>query len=127
MSFDKMLKSSMTEIAAFSKKNAKKYSILRDLHVARLACKTKEARTLIDTILIPFQGDLQKERLLFDAKMSKIWKGTKPKEIPNDAQKNLDDALKKAAKSIESDGGPKTKYNSNPSHKNWIQIESFSQ
>jgi len=126
MDFNSILKTSATETAAFAKRNAQRFAIVGDLVTARDGCKSKEARAMIDGLIVPLQKELQKECAAFDAKMSALWKKTKGEKVPNDIQKKLDDQLKNTAKSIESGSGKKVDYNSDTGHKQWINLQSFS-
>ena len=71
--FNKLLKSSAGEVGSFAKKNAAKFGVIGDLQKARDGCKTKEARAMIEGLILPLQKELKKECAGFEARMSKIW------------------------------------------------------
>ncbi|WP_299722817.1 hypothetical protein [uncultured Tateyamaria sp.] len=121
-----LIKASGKESANFAKKNAMKFAIVGDLQTARDGCKTKEAKALVNTLIGPLQKELQKEAAAYDKRMSGIWKQAKGEEIPKDAQKELDNALKKSADAIKSKSGKDVKPNSDPGHSKWIDIMSNS-
>ncbi len=122
MDFTGLLKSSISKINGFAKRNASSMAIIGDLQTARDGCKTKEARAMIEGLILPMQKQLQKECAAFDAKMSSIWGKTKGEKIPDDVQKKLDGAMNSGVKSMESKNSPKVKPNSSPSHKKWIEL-----
>lgn len=126
MDFNGILKTSATETAAFAKRNATRFATVADLVAARDGCKTKEARAMIEGLLVPLQKELQKECAAFDAKMSALWKKAKGETVPDDVQKKLDDQLKTTAKTMESGSGKKVQYNSDTGHKQWINLMSLS-
>lgn len=117
-----LLKSSVNEITAFSKRNTLRLAMIVDLKDAAKACRTKEARGLIEGLLAPLQKELQKEAAAFDSKMSSIWSKAKGEKLPPDIQKKLDDALKNTTKDMQSKSGQDIKYNSSHVHKKWIDI-----
>lgn len=125
MDFNKLLKSSLSEVGDFTKRNATKFAIVADLKKARDSCKTKEARVLIETLIAPLQKELSKECSAFDARMGKIWKQAKGEEVPPEMQKKLDGVLQKATKDIAGKSGEKVKHNSDPSHTRWIEVSSL--
>ena len=107
MNINELIKSSGKETVNFTKKNAMKYGIIGDLQAARDVCKTKEARTMIETMIVPLQKELQKEVAAFDKKMEGIWKKAKGEKIPKETQKELDVMFKKSEDQIKSKGGGK--------------------
>jgi 5-methylthioribose kinase len=126
MDFSKLIKSSATEANSFAKKNAMKFGIINDLQTARDGCKTKEARAMIEGLIVPMQKDLRKECATFDAKMSGIWKKAKGEKVPDDTQKELDNILKNSAKTIKSKSGSDIRHNSDTDHKQWVDLMSVS-
>ena len=111
LNLNELIKSSSKESVNFTKKNVMKYGIIGDLHAARDACKTKEARTMIEALIVPLQKDLQKEVAAFEKKMAGIWKKAKGEKIPKETQKELDTVLKKSADQIKSKNGLKPSFN----------------
>lgn len=122
MDLTALLKPSLSEVAAFTKRNAQNMAIVGDLRAARDGCQTKEARAMIEALIVPMQKQLQKECAAFDAKMSAIWKKAKGEKVPDDVQKKLDRALEGSTKSMKSKNGPAVKYNSDTGHQKWIDV-----
>lgn len=126
MNFSELIKASGKESLAFAKNNAVKVAVLSDLQTARDGCKSKEAKALIETLIVPRRKELQKEAAAYDKKMSDIWKKAKGEKIPKETQKELDTVLKKSADVIKSKSGKAVKPNSDTSHSKWIDVISIS-
>ena len=61
MDLTALLKPSLSEVAAFTKRNAQNMAIVGDLRAARDGCQTKEARAMIEALIVPMQKQLQKD------------------------------------------------------------------
>jgi hypothetical protein len=122
MDFTAMIKSSAKEANDFAKRNAATFILVGDLQTARDACKTNEARNMIEGLFVPLQKQLQKQSTAFDAKMTRIWKPAKGEKLPKDTQKELDNALKKSSDAIKSKSGKEVKHNTDPAHTKWIDV-----
>ena len=123
MNFNELIKSSSKESANFAKKNAMKFGVIGDLQTARDGCKSKEAKAMIETLIVPLQKELQKECAAFDKRMSGIWKKAKGEKVPKETQKELDNVLKKSADTIKSQSGKKMGFNSEASSMGWTQVD----
>ncbi|MEP3710422.1 hypothetical protein [Tateyamaria sp.] len=123
MDFTEMIKQSGKETAAFAKRNSNRYAVISDLRAARDQCKTAAAAAIIGDLLFPLDKELRRETDAYDKKMSGIWKAAKGEKVPKDAQKKLDDLMKKSADSMKSKTGDKPKINTKPGDFKWMEIE----
>lgn len=101
------LKAAASELESFNRRTKPRFSVLGDLEAAKAACRTKDGKRMIDSLMKPLHKDLQSECRACTSRIRAAWKKARGEKPTPDFDRKINELYNKSARAMSGPGIPK--------------------